>query len=326
MKKILVLASNPRGTTVLNLCREIREIKEVFKRCPNTNFTIEICVGTRPKDLRHEILAIDPQFVHFCGHGAGRSGLWLEDDDGKSQQVSTETLSELFKTLSGSIECVVLNCCYSKKQADEISKYIGYVVGMSRAVKDNTAIEFAAGFYDGIANGKSIQQSFDIGKLNVQLEIDKTSEKARKFSAEEEKDLKLSEYSTPVLLKNDNLGITVECEDPQPYTGRIWTLIIPESNNFNKRHHITIKWGSFYWEKAEIISEEGILLLYEKRHQDLSTRFITVAPSHKPYPDDGVIKITDHTKINNGHLNLPKTKAIQIDINQNEGRDWYKAI
>ena len=44
-KTILVLASNPRGTTVLDLSREIRDIEEGLKRSQNRDqFKIEILI------------------------------------------------------------------------------------------------------------------------------------------------------------------------------------------------------------------------------------------------------------------------------------------
>ncbi len=52
------------------------------------------------------------------------------------------------------IDVVLLNACHSETQAAAISMAgVKYVIGMNRAVKDTTAIEFSAGFYRGMASG-----------------------------------------------------------------------------------------------------------------------------------------------------------------------------
>lgn len=322
-KTILVLASNPRGTTVLDLSREIRDIEEGLKRSQNRDeFKIEICVAVRPIDLRRAIMEIKPQIVHFCGHGEGNIGLCLEDDNGNPQLVSTEALLDLFRIFANSVECVIINSCYSEVQAQAIAQHISYVVGMNRAVRDNAAIKFAVGFYDGIGAGESIERSFEIGQLAVLLEIAPDSAPDRKFVVEELKktikERNLSEHLIPVLYKNDNLGIQAEYTDPQPYTGEIWTLVIPETNNINKRHLITIDWGDYYWQQATIVPQEGVLLSYRKRNKDLSIRIVTVAPAHKSYPNDGVVALTEETQIINGHLDPPQI-SFKKDINE----EWH---
>lgn len=214
-KTILVLASNPRGTTVLDLSREIRGIEEGLRRSQNRDqFKIEICVAVRPIDLRRAIMEIKPQIVHFCGHGEGNLGLCLENDNGKPQLVSTTALSDLFRICANAVECVVINSCYSEVQAQAIAKYINYVIGMNRAVKDDAAIKFAVGFYDGIGAGDSIERSFETGKLAVLLEIAPDSSSVRKLTSVELentiKESNLTEHLIPVLYKSDNLFTPLE--------------------------------------------------------------------------------------------------------------------
>lgn len=67
------------------------------------------------------MLDFKPQIVHFCGHGAGDKGLILEDESGKIKPVSTPALAALFEMFSPHVECVLLNACYSEKQAAAIA-------------------------------------------------------------------------------------------------------------------------------------------------------------------------------------------------------------
>lgn len=326
MKTILILASNPQGTTVLNLSREIRDIQDGLKRSSDREeFKVEICLAVRPLDLRRAIIEIKPEIVHICGHGEGEKGLCFENDQGEIKLVSKEALSELFRIASQSVECVVINTCYSEVQAEAIAEHILYVVGMNQAIKDKTAIEFAIGFYDGIGNGKSIEESFDIGKLNILLDLDPSLDPNRKaiYEGDElEKTIKqknLPENLIPVLYKSDNLEITTECTDPEDYTGTIWTHIIPEVDNCDQYHIVTISWVEHYWQEAIKIPQEGILLIYRKIHKDKSSRRVTVSPANKSYIN-GAERVTTYTKILNGHLNLPDVSNYK-DIN----KGWKKA-
>ena len=73
-------------------------------------------------------------------------------------------------TLKDNIRCVVLNACFSKAQAEAISKHIDCVIGMSKAIKDNSAVSFAASFYQALAFGRNIQEAFDLGCIQIDME------------------------------------------------------------------------------------------------------------------------------------------------------------
>ncbi|MGP1385374.1 MAG: AAA-like domain-containing protein [Thainema sp.] len=170
-KKILILTANPRETEKLRLDEEAREIAEGLKRSQQRdNFEITTRWATRPADLQRALMELRPAFVHFSGHGDGEQGLALEDNDGNPKLVSTAALSELFELFSDSVECVVLNACYSEVQAEAICQHIDYVVGMNQAVNDDTAIQFATGFYDALGAGFAIEQAYKLGRNRVSLE------------------------------------------------------------------------------------------------------------------------------------------------------------
>ncbi|MEM9120011.1 MAG: TIR domain-containing protein [Cyanobacteria bacterium P01_F01_bin.56] len=170
-KTILILAANPRDTDELRLGEEAREISEGLERSQQRdNFEIVTSPATRPADLQRALMKHQPVIVHFSGHGAGQDGLALEDDDGNLKLVSTEALSELFELFSSSVECVVLNACYADVQAEAICQHIDYVVGMTQAVVDGTAIKFATGFYDALGAGFPIEKAFKLGRNRVSLE------------------------------------------------------------------------------------------------------------------------------------------------------------
>lgn len=169
IRKILFLSSNPTNTGRLRLDKEVREIAGGLKRSNERDrFTLISSFATRVEDLRRNLLDHSPQIVHFAGHD-GTDGIVIEKDNGEAFQVPNDALADLFGLCVDQIECVILNACYSAVQVDAIVKHIPYVIGMSGAVSDTAAIEFAVGFYDALGAGKSIEVAFEFGRNAVAL-------------------------------------------------------------------------------------------------------------------------------------------------------------
>jgi hypothetical protein len=169
VKKILILAANPKTTPPLRLDEEVREINEGLRRSKyRDQFEIQSRWAVRMRDLRRALLDVEPQIVHFTGHGK-EGGILVEDELGMAVSISTEALSGLFEKLANHVECVLLNACYSEPQANAISRHIDYVIGMREEIDDKAAIEFAVGFYDALGAGKSVKDAFDFGRNAIQL-------------------------------------------------------------------------------------------------------------------------------------------------------------
>lgn len=163
-KKILILTANPRSKPRLRLDEEVHEIEGSLRGARyRDRFEIQTRWAVRFRDLRRELLDVKPHIVHFIGHGDA-DGLVLLDEVGFAEQISTEALSELFKLFLEQVECVILSACYSAQQAAAINKYIRYVIGMQKDIKDKAAIEFAVGFYDALAAGRSVEDAFEFGR------------------------------------------------------------------------------------------------------------------------------------------------------------------
>jgi uncharacterized protein YjbI with pentapeptide repeats/DNA uptake protein ComE-like DNA-binding protein len=170
VRTILILSANPKGTSPLRLSEEVREIKEGLQRAKmRDHFSIVSAEAVRYRDIHRAILDHNPQIVHFCGHGAGGAGLVFEDETGLAKLIDAKALADLFEQFAEQVECVVLNACYSQEQAKAIRQKIGYVVGMSKEIGDNAAIEFAVGFYDALGAGKPIDFAHRLGCNLIQL-------------------------------------------------------------------------------------------------------------------------------------------------------------
>lgn len=168
---ILMLSANPQGMPVLQLGKERREIKRGLERSQyRDRFQLEMEEAVRTEDFRRAMLDVQPQIVHFSGHGDGEAGLAFEDETGKVKFVTGEALAGLFELFADQVQCVVLNACYSEVQAKAIAQHIPYVIGMNAAIGDRAAIEFAISFYDALGAGREIPFAYKLGCNAIQLD------------------------------------------------------------------------------------------------------------------------------------------------------------
>lgn len=224
---ILILAANPKGTSSLDLMREIRDVSEGLKRSENRDrFKLEEKVAVRPKDLQNALLETKPRIVHFCGHGTGNEGLAFENDAGGVHLISTEAIADLFGLFDNWVECILLNACYSEVQAKAISDRINYVIGMRQNIQDDSAIAFTMGFYEALGAGESIESAYRFGCNRIQLEI------YRSTAVSGDKTAAIPEYLIPVLLKKEVLTPIKEVEaTQQPKANSSFYILGSKVNN-----------------------------------------------------------------------------------------------
>ncbi len=186
MVSILFLAADPTDASRLRLGEEFREIQEKLKLAKyRDHFTLELPqLSVRPSDISQALLDTQPQIVHFSGHGTPTGALCFEDLAGKNNPVEPGALAALFEQFIGQVNCVVLNACYAEIQAKAIAKHIKFVIGMNQAIGDKAAIAFAVGFYQALGGGRSIEDAYRLGCVQIQLQ-------------------NIPEHLTPVLIKKD---------------------------------------------------------------------------------------------------------------------------
>lgn len=169
-KTILILAANPRKTPRLRLDTELHEIEQGLQRSKqHDNFLLKLQWATRPQDIRRAMLDFSPNIVHFCGHGEGEAGIVFQNESEEPQIIATETLSRFFELFRDTVECVVLNACYSEIQARAIAQHIPYVIGMNYTIGDKAAIEFAVAFYDAIGAGKEVEFAYKLACSAIEM-------------------------------------------------------------------------------------------------------------------------------------------------------------
>lgn len=231
----------------------MRDVQEGLQRASQRDDIQFNCkFAVRVRDLRRGLLDIKPQIVHFSGHGSGTGGIVLENDEGDSILVGTDALANLFALHKESVRCVVLNACYSQEQAEAICKHIPFVVGMSNSVADDSAVEFAVGFYDAIGAGRTYEEAFSHGRNAIEL-------------------MGLPGHELPVMLK----GVSIETNAPdhvrssdQPVVGNDLQSTNPAESRYRS------------------LVEELTALGYEL------TRYVNCIGMHKAVPFDQIYQPT----------------------------------
>jgi RNA-directed DNA polymerase len=185
-KKILFLSSEPTDAGALSVNKEYRQIYNELEISKLKEKFLLVNRGTiRPIDFTKEIFKLEPDILHFSGHGTGKSGLCFEDDDGNAILADGESIYGILESAIGTLECVFLNACFSEEQAKAIAKKSKYVIGMNDSISDTAAIAFSCHFYQALGSGKDIEQSFNIAKAALGIYSN-------------------SEKSTPVLMVGNN--------------------------------------------------------------------------------------------------------------------------
>ena len=188
-KKILFLGANPFDTGKLNLTAEYAGIaKQLEDKGAKERLVLKSEFCTDLEGFQEKTNTFRPNILHFAGHGSDANGEleafgrgigrpdWKENIGlifhksgyGGAMLINDATLDYNFQTFIEDdkipIEVLVLNACYSTNQAEVLSKRVKYVVGVHNSIDDNASIDFSAGFYYGLSDGKTIESAFRYGK------------------------------------------------------------------------------------------------------------------------------------------------------------------
>lgn len=168
--KILVVFANPRGSDPLRLGEEDRIIRECIERSTNRDHLYYLIRhAVRVKDVQRALLEDRYQIVQFSGHATPSGNLAFEDEIGNLKPVPQQALASFLSNFD-SIECVILNACYSLSQGQLISMGVPFTIAMDGPISDDAAKHFARGFYDAIGAGKDYRLAYRIGCNAIAME------------------------------------------------------------------------------------------------------------------------------------------------------------
>jgi len=170
VRTILFLAANPNDTKPLKLDKEVRQIEDRLKQSKQRDsFKLVQKWAVDITSLQSALLEESPNIVHFSGHGSHVGRIILEDVTGNGKEIPSKALGNFFRLFKDHINCVILNACYSRDQAMEISKHIPFVIGMKTAVLDKAAIVFSSAFYNALGNGRDVEFAFELAKNSIEM-------------------------------------------------------------------------------------------------------------------------------------------------------------
>lgn len=184
VKKLLILAVNPKSMDFLRIDKEVREICSVLRNTKKVRYIVEVRWAVRIRNLQSALLDFEPDIIHFCGHSKN-DGIILEDDFGLPMLISPTALSKLFSLFAGQFECILFNSCYTSEQGNAILPHVGAMIITDYEIQDKDAIVFSIGFYQALSHGKSIEIAYNFGCESIRMQ-------------------RLREGSTPILIKNPN--------------------------------------------------------------------------------------------------------------------------
>lgn len=110
-----------------------------------------------------------PTVFHYGGHADGDHLLF-----GTNQASNAESLAKLLTTFSG-VELVFLNGCATRDQAILFHQQgVRHVIVTNQKINDDTAVEFAFRFYQALAKGTDVVESYDYAKNALLAGMKKT--------------------------------------------------------------------------------------------------------------------------------------------------------
>lgn len=178
MISILFLSANPDTTTRLRIEEEYNKIDERIRGSEfRDQFNLVQKHAVSISKVQESLLRFKPNIVHFSGHGSNKGRLIFENPVGYQEEADPRALSKLFEIINNDeeisdeekIRLVVLNSCYSDKQARAIANFVDCVVGISDTIKDDSATAFAESFYQALGFGRSIESAFKLGRNQLGL-------------------------------------------------------------------------------------------------------------------------------------------------------------
>jgi hypothetical protein len=167
---VLLLTADPSDASRLGLLKEISTIRS-YIQASNNRDSLNLLErhSIRADTIAQALHETAPQIIHFSGHGTKHGELCLEDAAGQTRPLAPEAIESLLELVRDEVVCVFLNSCYSAAQAEALAKGAKYVIGMNDAIGDQAAINFAGGFYRALGAGRTIEEAFQFGIVELKL-------------------------------------------------------------------------------------------------------------------------------------------------------------
>ena len=167
--------SYKEGRRLNYLVKERRRIAQIFALEEEKGHVQVIQEGNTSKDfffdeLRQRRYKNRIAIIHFAGHADGET-LRFESEEGHEEAMDVDTLANFLRTIKG-LHLVFLNGCGTQPIVKKLlQKGIPVVIATQTQVQDQQASRVAEEFYQGIAGGYSIEESFAQAKAIAKSEF-----------------------------------------------------------------------------------------------------------------------------------------------------------
>jgi hypothetical protein len=206
--RIMVLMSNPSGTTTLDLDKERKQIEATW----GAQFNVKVdFVPPIAEDIRQRLRTTKYHVIHYMGHGDfdndGVGRLLLEKHDKSADPVTGEDFALWVRDQP--LRLVFLNACETGKTRERsglhpfagvatalINERVPAVVAMQFPISDPAAIVFAKTFYECILNRDPVDAAVVEGRKELRLKPETSSE-----------------WATPVLYLRSKGGVLFELKN-----------------------------------------------------------------------------------------------------------------
>jgi hypothetical protein len=170
VQTLLFIKANPIDTADLRLEKEENNIRDALQKSEHRkNFDIEARGAITTEYLLEYLVNVKPNILHIAGHGGSNDSLFLEDKDGRKDEISISRFSNLLENFLEHLDCVFLNSCHSLSDISDLSDEIPFIIGMKKEIADEVAINFSTAFYTALFNGRSTPDSFEIALDMISL-------------------------------------------------------------------------------------------------------------------------------------------------------------
>ena len=165
--RVLVLNATPDDQVRIRTDKEAALLVEQLEmiKHPRRHLTIIQRSAVRLDQIQKELLNHEPKILQFSGHG-GNGMLAFENRDGETTTLNGDVLRDIIAAYGG-LECLFLHACFTEEVAKLCSGHVEVIIGTADSIDDEIAPKFTYAFYQALANGRSYNNAFAMGRAEV---------------------------------------------------------------------------------------------------------------------------------------------------------------
>jgi len=113
----------------------------------NEDFSLNFWQDTTSDSLIKMLKDLNPQYVHYCGHGNADGEFIVRGHKGRTVSFRANTLAKYLRQ-NPRLECVIFCSCNSANLVEEIKAFSNYAIGFTGEVDNLDMHQFTEDFYE----------------------------------------------------------------------------------------------------------------------------------------------------------------------------------